>query len=66
MKGIQNGYGYFVGEVALDVPKLGVGYLVVDEYRTWVIARVRYFYFAVNILPVYVKNNARGLMPPIA
>ena len=32
------------------------------EYRTWVKAWVRYFYFAVNILPVYVKNNARGLM----
>lgn len=36
------------------------------KYRTWVKAWVRYFYFAVNILPVYVKNNARGLMPPIA
>ena len=37
-----------------------------SKYCTWVKAWVRYFYFAVNILPVYVKNNARGLMPPIA
>ena len=36
------------------------------EYPTWVKAWVRYYYLAVNILPVYVKNNARGLMPPIA
>lgn len=36
------------------------------EYRTWVKTQVRYFYFHVNIFPVYVKNNARGLMPPIA
>ena len=36
------------------------------KYCTWVKAWVRYFYFAVNIFPVYVKNNARGLMLPIA